>query len=350
MKIPTPKKLSYSVFCNIYCLVVVAFLAIAAAPTPPPPASRALQVTTSLVLTDTNFFQANTGRLSATLSTLGITPSGSALVQISSNTYSLRGNLISIVTNGDEAEVSVKGYSVGPVQHGYFAGGTEASPTNAPQGLIYGIGSRPHNGTAFTEHSSAAIHWISGNVTTPTNYHTGLRFLTTPFGTTNRETSLEITNGFMVQFKTFSCQAYKFSAPQLITNSTQTAILFDNEHWNFGITHSTNTLTSRFTVPMAGLYRITANIVYEQNALGSRLVHFRANGNTNDRYGYQTLQNVGAALATFVSTTTVLKLAANDYVEVYTFQDSGGTISVVNETTQPGVCRFTIEYVGRSTP
>lgn len=78
MKI-SPKKLTYNVFSNIYCLVVLAFLVLAATPNPPAPASRALQVTTNLVLTDTNFFQANTGRLGATLGTMGITSGGGAV-------------------------------------------------------------------------------------------------------------------------------------------------------------------------------------------------------------------------------------------------------------------------------
>lgn len=85
--------------------------------------------------------------------------------------------------DGAEIDVSSRGYASGPVMHGYRANGTKASPTAAANGdLLYGIGSRPHDGTGWSDHSTAAFHWIARENITPTAQGTKLRALITPIG------------------------------------------------------------------------------------------------------------------------------------------------------------------------
>jgi len=96
-------------------------------------------------------------------------------------------------------DLATFGYGVGPTVHGYGASGTIASPAAMPAtGFIFGLGGRPHTGTAFAEHATAALHFIARENITPTAQGSSLKFLITPLGVTttgdgsNRKTVFQL--------------------------------------------------------------------------------------------------------------------------------------------------------------
>ncbi|MDX4957229.1 hypothetical protein [Delftia acidovorans] len=98
-------------------------------------------------------------------------------------------------TDGAEIDVSSRGYASGPVMHGYRANGSKASPTAANNGdLLYGIGSRPYDGTQWSDHSTAAFHWLARENITPTAQGTTLRAVITPLGSamSARQTAFDL--------------------------------------------------------------------------------------------------------------------------------------------------------------
>ena len=274
------------------------------------------------------------------------------LVFWSSGISALSGSIIADSESGDEVEIASKFYGSGtPVAHFYKARGTAASPTAAQlRDLLGGIGSRPYTGTTFTTHSTAAIHWIATENTSDTNQGTMIRFLVTPTGTThtNRITAAEISPEGFLTHKAATAQAYKSNSAgnQTISNATYAAISFDAEEWDNDGIHSTSTNTTRFIAPVAGKYMVTATIGFASNSVGSRIINFRKNGNTTDRYGYQAAPALSGIQSQLTATHT-FNLSANDYIEVYAWQDSGGNLAVVSEPATPsGITRMTMQYVG----
>lgn len=249
-----------------------------------------------------------------------------------------------------ELDFSQIGYGIGPVIHGRYAGGTKASPTAPPSGtLLWGIGCRPWTGTAWTDHSTAALHWVAEENISGTNQGTSLRLLVTPLGQTweNRLIAIHIgPDGILDRIAVPTAQAYKSATSQSLTTATYAAVTFDAEAWDNNAIHSTASNTSRMVAPQAGKYRVTATIAFEGNTTGYRAINFRVNGDTNQRFGSQTANPVNGA--TLLTTSTELNLAANDYVEVWAFQNSGGALNVLSETAsaQPGTTRLTMTYIG----
>lgn len=97
----------------------------------------------------------------------------------------IRGDLYVERETGVEVDLGIRGYSVGPVLHGYRANGTKAAPTAITAGqLIFGLGARPYTGTAWSPHSTAAIHMVATETHTSSAQGTDFRILVTPKGST----------------------------------------------------------------------------------------------------------------------------------------------------------------------
>lgn len=183
---------------------------------------------------------------------------------------------------------------------------------------------------------------------TPPTYGTLLAVVTVANGASS------ITNGNIADSRVVTgtnpifegCCTTKVTSNQSLSDATFTAITFNNDLYDTSTYHDTSSNTSRITVPAAGKYRFTATIAFAANATGSRLVTFRVNGTSTDRLGYSGTSNWGASLATQVTATTTLNLAANDYVEVFAFQNSTGSLNVTAETNNNGTCRFMCEKIG----
>jgi hypothetical protein len=117
-------------------------------------------------------------------------------------------------------------------------------------------------------------------------------------------------------------------ANQSVANNTQTALAFNSERQDTAALHDTATNNSRLTAPAAGTYLVTASILFDVNATGARQIGFRVNGTTF--YAVQAVQAITvAATGTPVAGSTVLTLAAGDYVEACALQTSGGALNVL---------------------
>jgi len=96
----------------------------------------------------------------------------------------------------NETDLQIKSYNQGPVIHGYRSLGTMASPTaltGNQTGLALGM--RPYTGSAYTEHSTAAMYFRTVGTQSPTNYGADIFFKTTPQNSTSRQDVLTLTSG-----------------------------------------------------------------------------------------------------------------------------------------------------------
>lgn len=119
------------------------------------------------------------------------------------------------------------------------------------------------------------------------------------------------------------------SADISLTSGAQTALAMDSERWDTTGFHSTVSNTSRLTVPVAGKYLISGTVSYAFHALGGRMAAIRLNGTTH----IVEAQCAPVGLAsqyTQINVATIYDLAANDYVELIGYQDSGGSLAAKN--------------------
>ena len=113
-----------------------------------------------------------------------------------------------------------------------------------------------------------------------------------------------------------------------VTHATHQVLTFNSERYDNDSIHSTSSNTGRLTATTAGVYHITANIRFASNATGAaRALRLRVNGSTLIALANAVPVAVGYG-QTEVTIVTDWKFAANDYVEVTAFQDSGGSLNV----------------------
>lgn len=141
--------------------------------------------------------------------------------------------------------------------------------------------------------------------------------------------------------RTIGARVRRTTAQSLGTSGTPAAISFDAERYDYGNCWVVGSPT-RLTAPVAGRYEIGANAAFAANGTGQRAVDIRLNGTTVISSG---LQNAASGIITTVGPpTTIYELAANDYVEMICFQNSGGALNV--NSTGNYTPEFWIEYLG----
>ena len=132
------------------------------------------------------------------------------------------------------------------------------------------------------------------------------------------------------------------TANQSISNSTDTAQTWDVEDIDTDAFHSTATNTARITIPSGkdGKYLVTAQVRFEaSNTTGRRISRIYKNGSLDASFQWETAPTTLGAVTTGNSFIEVL--AAGDYIELYAFQTSGGTINTLFEGSY-----FGLEYLG----
>lgn len=133
------------------------------------------------------------------------------------------------------------------------------------------------------------------------------------------------------------------STAQAVASSASSAITFDSESFDTDGFHSTVSNTSRITIPtgLAGKYRITALVDYPANSTGIRYCFIRKNGTA----GADPTGMIVPAGATEIAAdlATVMDLVAGDFIELFGWQTSGGSLSVFSGA---GSTRFEAEYLG----
>lgn len=120
------------------------------------------------------------------------------------------------------------------------------------------------------------------------------------------------------------------SAAHSHTSGTSLLLAWDTEAYDTDVMHDTATLNSRLVAKTAGTYQVTARQAFAANATGIRSLDVRKNaagsaaGGT--RVGYDSQTPVSGAV-TSVAVICDVVLAANDYLEAFGFQTSGGALS-----------------------
>jgi hypothetical protein len=116
---------------------------------------------------------------------------------------------------------------------------------------------------------------------------------------------------------------------QSIPSGTPTAITFNQESYDNCGAHSTSADTSRLTAPIAGVYEIVGQFLFDSTGGGDRSGSIRLNGTTD----IALLGTIGftyaAAISQRISGSTQYRLEAGDYVELVASQATGAGRNVV---------------------
>lgn len=116
---------------------------------------------------------------------------------------------------------------------------------------------------------------------------------------------------------------------QSIATGVATAVTFPTEELDVGGMHEGVTNPSRVTIPAGGdgVYLVAAQVSFTPNATGSRAIILYKNGvAVNGAASIQT--SVSTDFYTVPSFTTLITLAAGDYLEIYAKQTSGGNMNI----------------------
>lgn len=143
-----------------------------------------------------------------------------------------------------------------------------------------------------------------------------------------------------------ACRVFNSAAISIATSGTIQVLTFDSERFkNQAALHSTSVNTSRITISDPGVYMVTAGIEFANNVTGSRLAIFKLNG-TTFLNGLEVPAAVGTE-TTVLTISTIWKFAANDFIEVWAKQTSGGALNV---TANPSVsAEFGVCWMGLGT-
>lgn len=117
--------------------------------------------------------------------------------------------------------------------------------------------------------------------------------------------------------------AYRDTA-QTINNATVTALSFTTELWDN--TDMFGSPPTRFRAPTDGRYLFTATVSFRANGNGHRTVWLR-DSRSGGSFGIHR-QNATPSDTTNICCSGIVGLLANDYVEVYVEQNSGGPLGV----------------------
>ncbi len=113
----------------------------------------------------------------------------------------------------------------------------------------------------------------------------------------------------------------------------------------FDVLGSFNTSNYRFTVPTAGTYQINGLVSFGSNTNGIRIPAICVNGGEVTIGNLGSDEGGGSGSGSRVDISDVLKLAANDYVELRAYQNSGSNLNYNTGSIQ---CYLSIHQLSRS--
>ena len=116
------------------------------------------------------------------------------------------------------------------------------------------------------------------------------------------------------------------TAAQLITNNTLTAITLNAELVDSDGGHSPTTNTSRYTCQVAGWYAAAGVVSFASNGTGSRMAAILRNGLYWTGASAQG-PPANAGVTSLATNACLVQLNVNDYIELFTFQNSGGSLN-----------------------
>jgi hypothetical protein len=139
------------------------------------------------------------------------------------------------------------------------------------------------------------------------------------------------------------CLLYK-TANQSISNAVETTVSFDGEVYDTSNFHDNTTNNSRMTIPagLGGKYLVNVNFAYAANATGQRVGYiFTGLGGL---YMLNAISPNSTASQANVSFSAILNMTAGDYIEMKTYQDSGGSLNLLGAALW--YTNFQIAYLG----
>lgn len=119
------------------------------------------------------------------------------------------------------------------------------------------------------------------------------------------------------------------NADQATATGTALAVAFNSERFDSDSIHSTVTNTTRLTCNTAGKYIVTGHASFDANNTGARQIYIRKNGTVIVAV-MDTPPVSGQEMDLSVS--TIVSLAANDYLELIAYQTSGSALNVKAHT------------------
>jgi hypothetical protein len=114
---------------------------------------------------------------------------------------------------------------------------------------------------------------------------------------------------------------------QAVAPHVLTSINFPIEDYDTADLHSTSANT-RLTAPVAGIYRLSANLLWESNPIGQRELIFELNPVSPLAHHSPAWVAAPATAGDMQQSSTEIKLAAGDFLEVRVLQNSGGSLNV----------------------
>lgn len=189
--------------------------------------------------------------------------------------------------------------------------------------------------------AGGGTNFNSGQTIDPAEVNTDLNTIYTEFNGNIENSNVKAAAAIaLTKIAHYGARVYN-SANISIANATNTALTFDTERYDTDALHSTTTNTNRLTAPAAGKYLITGHVEWGASATGQRYINVRFNGTTV--IAQQHVINLNNTVFS-QSIATIYSLAANDFVELVVFQDSGGALNVqANSALSP---EFTIAFLG----
>ena len=117
---------------------------------------------------------------------------------------------------------------------------------------------------------------------------------------------------------------------QSVADDTDTLLLWDTEEFDTDTMHSTSVNPGRITFTRAGLYVVTANVIFPTNGNGYRHARIRANGTTtlaeDARTSASVVTNIGHSLS------VLYKAAAAQYAEVLCRQTTTAALTTTADS------------------
>jgi hypothetical protein len=189
-----------------------------------------------------------------------------------------------------------------------------------------GISGGGTSGTVTVTNDMATTITASGDIVVGTGSGT---YDNLPIGTTGQILTADTTvSPYKVKWatpaggSTFVGVSCKANANQTISNATYTLITWNQENFDTDGFHDVSTNTSRITIPAGkgGYYKIDFYIQVDSSTAGTRNFYLNKNGT---QIPYMVLQPGNQNPS--VNLSYVMNLVAGDYIEIETFQTSGGS-------------------------
>jgi hypothetical protein len=123
-----------------------------------------------------------------------------------------------------------------------------------------------------------------------------------------------------------AARVYNSANQSIPGDASFTTLAFDTERFDTADLHDGATNNSRLTAPIAGLYLVSADISWEGNNTGAR--ELAINKNTSTIVARNVVAPTPSPNTTEQSITTLVQLAAGDFVEVVLRQNSASALNV----------------------